>query len=78
MVGEYVMVQKDLQTELTKPDPVGMGSYNSDSHNVERIVDAARFRAQRRRYAGGREALSNSLPDHAAQARRRRPTCWFQ
>jgi hypothetical protein len=43
MVGEYVAVQKDLQTELTKPDPIGMGSYNSDSHNVERIVDAAGF-----------------------------------
>jgi hypothetical protein len=40
MLGEYVLVQKDLQTELAKPDPVGMGSYNSDSHNVERIVDA--------------------------------------
>ena len=39
MVGEYVAVQKDLQTELTKPDPIGMGSYNSDSHNLERIVD---------------------------------------
>ncbi|MBI5282680.1 MAG: FAD-dependent oxidoreductase [Candidatus Solibacter usitatus] len=38
MVGEYVMVQKDLQTELTKPDVVGMGSYNSDSHNVQRFV----------------------------------------
>lgn len=38
MVGEYVMVQQDLQTSLTKPDPIGMGSYNSDSHNVERIV----------------------------------------
>ncbi len=38
MIGEYVMVQQDLQTSLTKPDPVGMGSYNSDSHNVERIV----------------------------------------
>jgi hypothetical protein len=38
MVGEYVMNQKDLQTDLTKPDSVGMGSYNSDSHNVERIV----------------------------------------
>jgi hypothetical protein len=38
MIGEYVMVQKDLQTDLTKPDPIGMGSYNSDSHNVERIV----------------------------------------
>ncbi len=39
MVGEYVAIQKDLQTELTKPDPIGMGSYNSDSHNIERIVD---------------------------------------
>jgi hypothetical protein len=38
MIGEYIMVQKDLQTDLTKPDPIGMGSYNSDSHNVERIV----------------------------------------
>ena len=38
MIGEYVLVQKDLQTELRKPDPIGMGSYNSDSHNVERIV----------------------------------------
>ena len=36
MVGEYVMSQKDIQTELTKPDPIGMGSYNSDSHNVQR------------------------------------------
>jgi len=36
MVGEYVMSQKDIQTELTKPDSIGMGSYNSDSHNVQR------------------------------------------
>ena len=43
MTGEYVLVQKDLQTELTKPDPVGMGSYNSESHNVERSVDARGF-----------------------------------
>jgi hypothetical protein len=43
MIGEYVVVQKDLQTDLTKPDPIGMGSYNSDSHNVERIVDEAGF-----------------------------------
>jgi hypothetical protein len=38
MIGEYAMIQKDLQTDRTKPDPIGMGSYNSDSHNVERIV----------------------------------------
>ena len=43
MVGEYVMIQKDLQTNLTKPDPIGMGSYNSDSHNLQRIVDTDGF-----------------------------------
>ncbi len=40
MVSNFVMTQKDLQTELTKPNPIGMGSYNSDSHNVTRVVDA--------------------------------------
>ena len=38
MVGAFVMTQKDIQTELTKDDSVGMGSYNSDSHNVQRYV----------------------------------------
>ncbi len=37
MVGEIVVTQKDLQTDLTKPDPIGMGSYNSDSHNIQRV-----------------------------------------
>jgi PhoPQ-activated pathogenicity-related protein len=41
MVGEYVMSQKDIQTEVTKPDAVGVGSYNSDSHNVQRRPDPA-------------------------------------
>ena len=43
MVGEYVVIQKDLQDDLTKPDVIGMGSYNSDSHNIERVVDADGF-----------------------------------
>jgi hypothetical protein len=38
MVGDFVMTQEDVQTELTKPDVIGMGSYNSDSHNVQRYV----------------------------------------
>ena len=38
MVGDFVVTQKDIQTELTKPDVIGMGSYNSDSHNVQRYV----------------------------------------
>lgn len=37
MIGEYVMHQADLQTSRTKPDSIGMGSYNSDSHHVQRI-----------------------------------------
>ena len=39
MVSDFVMTQKDVQTDLTKPDPIGMGSYNSDSHNVQRFVN---------------------------------------
>jgi hypothetical protein len=38
MRGAFVMSQKDIQTELSKPDPIGMGSYNSDSHNVQRVA----------------------------------------
>ena len=38
MVGDYVIRQSDLQTERTKTDSVGMGSYNSDSHNVQRVA----------------------------------------
>ncbi len=40
MIGRYVMVQADLQTRRTKPDSIGMGSYNSDSHHVQRIPTA--------------------------------------
>jgi FAD dependent oxidoreductase len=43
MTGEYVMSQRDIQTSIAKPDAIGMGSYNSDSHNVQRIVNAAGF-----------------------------------
>jgi hypothetical protein len=43
MIGEYVMSQRDIQTELTKADVIGMGSYNSDSHNIQRIVNADGF-----------------------------------
>ncbi|MBM3728149.1 MAG: FAD-dependent oxidoreductase [Acidobacteria bacterium] len=43
MTGDYVLVQKDLQTERAKPDHIGMGSYNSDSHNVRRLVNERGF-----------------------------------
>ncbi len=43
MVGDFVATQKDLQTERTKPDVIGMGSYNSDSHNLQRFVNDRGF-----------------------------------
>ena len=42
MIGEFVMSQRDIQTELVKDDAIGMGSYNSDSHNVQRYVQPDR------------------------------------
>jgi hypothetical protein len=38
LVGDFVMTQRDIQTDLSKPDVIGMGSYNSDSHNVQRYA----------------------------------------
>lgn len=43
MVGRYVMTQADIQSDVTKPDSIGMGSYRSDSHNVQRFADAQGF-----------------------------------
>lgn len=37
MVGDFVMTQNDIQTSITKEDVIGMGSYMSDSHNVQRF-----------------------------------------
>jgi hypothetical protein len=40
MVGEFVMTQRDVQSENAKPDAIGIGSYAIDSHNLQRIVTA--------------------------------------
>jgi hypothetical protein len=38
MVGAYFMTQADIMTRRTKDDSVGLGSYNTDSHHVQRVV----------------------------------------
>jgi hypothetical protein len=43
MVGDFVMTQADLQTAIHKPDAIGIGSYNIDSHNTQRVATADGF-----------------------------------
>jgi len=43
MVSGFVMAEPHLRGTKRTPRPIGMGSYNMDSHNVQRIVDARGF-----------------------------------
>lgn len=38
MIGEHVMTEHDVLSKREVPEPVGMGSYTVDSHNVQRYV----------------------------------------
>jgi hypothetical protein len=40
MIGEYVMTENDVLGKREVPEPIGMGSYTMDSHNVQRYVTA--------------------------------------
>jgi hypothetical protein len=40
MVSDYVMTEQDTMLKRQPEDSVGMGSYNLDSHNCQRYVDA--------------------------------------
>ena len=41
MVSDFVMTERHLRALDPTPDSVGMGSYNMDSHNIQRYVDAS-------------------------------------
>ena len=38
MIGEYVMTEHDCLDKKETPEPIGMGSYTLDSHNVQRYI----------------------------------------
>lgn len=40
MIGELVMTEQTLRNKASVKRSIGMGSYNMDSHNVQRIVDS--------------------------------------
>ena len=43
MVGDMVVTERHLRRHDPTLRPIGMGSYNMDSHNVQRYVDASGF-----------------------------------
>jgi hypothetical protein len=40
MVSDFVFTQHDVLDDSRKPDSIGMGSYQLDSHNVQRVATA--------------------------------------
>ena len=38
MLGKYVMTEHELLKRRATPEPVGMGSYGIDSHNIQRYI----------------------------------------
>jgi hypothetical protein len=43
MLGAYVMTEHELLKRRPTPDPVGMGSYGIDSHNIQRYITPEGF-----------------------------------
>ncbi len=43
MIGEYVTSENDVLAKREVPEPIGMGSYAMDSHNVQRYVTSEGF-----------------------------------
>jgi hypothetical protein len=43
MIGDYVMTEHDVLGAKEVPQPIGMGSYSLDSHNIQRVVTPEGF-----------------------------------
>lgn len=43
MISDFVMTENEVLSKKAVPNPVGMGSYSLDSHNVQRYVTAEGF-----------------------------------
>ncbi len=77
MTGEFVMTENELQKRKPTPEPIGMGSYTIDSHNVQRYITPEGYVQNEGdigvRVEGGpyQIAYGSLVPE----ARQKRPTC---
>ncbi len=71
MVTDFVMTERHLLVKEPTPEPIGMGSYNMDSHNVRRYVDAkGHARNEGDIQVEPRRPVPDQLPSDRAEGRR--------
>ena len=80
MVSDFVVTEPHLRRLKETPRPIGMGSYNMDSHNTQRYVAKDdQGRACARNEGDVQVSPGGPYPiDYGAIFRKRRnaPTCW--
>ena len=75
MISDWVQTEADCRRTRATPQPVGMGSYNMDSHNVQRYVDARGFARNEGDVQVRRAARIRSPTSRCARRRPSAPTC---
>ncbi len=70
MLGAFVMTQADIMEHHSKDDSVGLGSYNTDSHHVQRVPTPDGAVVNEGDLPGRCLALRDPLPQPHSQARR--------
>ena len=76
MISDWVQTEADCRRTRATPQPVGMGSYNMDSHHVQRHVDARGLPGTRAIFRSRRAARIRFPTFPCARRRRSAPTSW--
>jgi hypothetical protein len=72
----YVMTENELLKRRPTPEPVGMGSYGIDSHNVQRYITPEGYVQNEGDIGVSTKARTRSPTARWCRKRARRRTCW--